>query len=115
MGNAMVEMVGELFAQLDSDHSGKLSMQEFESHLYDEDLQEYFCVLEMEPEEARYLFCLLDVSNVGEVDIDQFINGCLKVMGKPSNLDICGCLLQSKRLIVMMEALLASLRSSGFK
>merc|ERR1719240_1049125 len=40
--NAIVDMIGELFHQMDDDHSGKLSVEEFEAHLYDEDLQSYF-------------------------------------------------------------------------
>merc|ERR1712048_206748 len=69
--NAIVEMVGELFHQLDTDQSGRISLQELESHLHDEDLQEYFCVLEMQPGEARDLFTLLDIDGSGEVDIGE--------------------------------------------
>merc|ERR1712139_14983 len=57
--NTMIHLVGELFTQLDTDQSGKLSYEELDSHLHDEALQEYFCVLEMEPEEAKDLFCRL--------------------------------------------------------
>jgi len=107
---AMVEMIGELFVQLDTDGSGKITLHELESHLYDDELQEYFCVLEMEPEEAKDLFLLLDVNSLGEVGINDFTNGCLKVMGAPKNLDICGCLFQTKRTIIMMENLMASVK-----
>merc|ERR1712007_115184 len=110
--NAMVEMVGELFHQLDTDHSGRISLHELESHLYDEDLQEYFCVLEMQPEEARDLFTLLDIDGTGEVDIAEFTSGCLKVMGTPKNLDICACLFQSKRMLVLLENLTAICKNS---
>merc|ERR1719240_932519 len=44
--NTMVQLVGELFTQLDENSSGTLSYDELESHLHDEALQEYFCVLE---------------------------------------------------------------------
>jgi len=110
--NAMVEMVGELFHQLDSDQSGNLSLQELEEHLYDEDLQEYFCVLEMQPEDARDLFTLLDIDGTGEVDIGEFTNGCLKVMGAPKNLDICACLFQTKKVLVLVENLTAFCKNS---
>merc|ERR1712007_345226 len=87
--NTMIHLVGELFTQLDTDQSGKLSYEELDSHLHDEALQEYFCVLEMEPEEAKDLFCLLDIRGEGEVSITDFTNGCLKIMGAPKNLDKC--------------------------
>jgi len=102
--NTMAELIGELFHQLDTDHSGKLSFEELEAHLYEEALQEYFCVLEMEPDEAKDLFCLLDIKNEGEVSIAEFTAGCLKVMGQPKNLDICTCLYNSKRIMVLLES-----------
>jgi len=101
--NTMIQLVGELFTQLDTDQSGKLSYEELDSHLHDEALQEYFCVLEMEPEEAKDLFCLLDIRGEGEVSITDFTNGCLKIMGVPKNLDICTCLYQSRRMIILLE------------
>merc|ERR1719502_877671 len=107
--NTMIQLVGELFTQLDTDQSGKLSFEELDSHLHDEALQEYFCVLEMEPEEAKDLFCLLDIRGEGEVSITDFTNGCLKIMGAPKNLDICTCLYQSRRMLILLESLSASL------
>jgi len=114
--NVMVELIGELFVQLDTDGSGKITLRELESHLYDVELQEYFCVLEMEPEEAKDLFLLLDVNSMGEVGIADFTNGCLKVMGAPKNLDICACMFQTKRMILMIENLTATVNKLlGFK
>jgi len=102
---AMMELLNDLFHQLDSDNSGMLSLEELESHLHDEDLQEYFCVLGMEPSEAKDLFCLIDVRCVGEVSIDEFMNGCLRVFSVPKNLDICTVMYQSKRIMLMLESM----------
>merc|ERR1712107_715751 len=66
----MIELMGELFHQMDDDDSGTLSWEEFESHLYDEELQEYFLVLEMHPSGSKDLFRLLDIENSDEVSID---------------------------------------------
>merc|ERR1712107_938603 len=113
--NTMIQLVGELFIQLDTDQSGKLSYEELDSHLHDEALQEYFCVLEMEPEEAKDLFCLLDIRGEGEVSITDFTNGCLKIMGAPKNLDICTCLYQSRRMIILLESIAASITGRRVK
>merc|ERR1712137_1498922 len=75
--NAVLELISELFHQMDEDKSGKLSLEELEDHLYDEDLQAYFTMLEMEPTEAKDLFMLLDIHGEGEVGISDFTNGCL--------------------------------------
>merc|ERR1712107_45973 len=105
--NTMGQLVGELFTQLDTDQSGKLSYEELDSHLHDDALQEYFCVLEMEPEEAKDLFSVLDIRGEGEVSITDFTNGCLKIMGAPKNLDICTCLCQGKRMVILLESISA--------
>jgi len=103
--SAMVELIGDLFHELDTDNSGLLSWEELEAHLYDEALQNYFCVLEMEQDEAKDLFRLLDIHGTGEVGIDDFVNGCLRIMGSPKNLDICTCLYQGQRMMVMLDKL----------
>merc|ERR550532_3740074 len=113
--NTMIQLVGELFTQLDTDQSGKLSYEELNSHLHDEALQEYFCVLEMEPEEAKDLFCLLDIRGEGEVSITDFTSGCLKIMGAPKNLDICTCLYQSRRMIILLEGMAAAMSGKKSK
>jgi len=103
--HAMADMMGDLFQELDSDQSGKLSWEELEEHLSDENLQEYFNVLEIQAEEAKDFFTMLDVENSGEVDIKDFTAGCLRIMGTPNNLDIYTCSLQSKRILDMLENL----------
>merc|ERR1712063_222231 len=107
---AMIQLIGELFTQLDTNHSGTISFDELDRSLHDESLQDYFCVLEMEPDEAKDLFCLLDVRGEGEVSISNFTQGCLKIMGAPKNIDICTCMYQSKRMLVLLENLAAHIR-----
>jgi len=103
--NLMVELIGEMFHQMDEDRSGKLSLEELETHLYDVELQSYFTVLEMEPTEVKDLFMLLDTRGEQEVSIDDFTSGCMRIMGAPKNLDICTCLFQGKRIMTMLESL----------
>jgi len=101
--SAMVQLVGDFFTRLDTNNSGTLSFDELESDLEDEALQEYFCVLEMEPSEAKVLFNLLDIRKEGEVSISDFTTGCLKIMGAPKNIDICTCICQGKRTEALLE------------
>merc|ERR1712137_899684 len=105
----MVELMGELFHRMDDDASGMLSWEELENHLYDDELQEYFLVLEMHPSEAKDLFRILDINGSDQVNIDDFTNGILKFMGTPRNLDICACLFQGKRIMLVLETLVSAL------
>merc|ERR1712137_955433 len=103
--NTMLEMLGDLFVHLDADQSGKISSEEFESHLSDETVQEYFCVLEIQLEEARDLFRILDTGRTGEVSIEEFTNGCLKITGSPTSFDILACLFESRKILASLESL----------
>merc|ERR1712137_1195884 len=105
----MIELIGGLFHRMDDDASGTLSWEELESHLHDEELQEYFLVLEMHPSEAKDLFHLLDIEGLGEVSIDDFCNGCLKIMGTPRNLDICACMFQGQKIMLVLERIASAL------
>jgi len=106
---AMIELIGELFHRIDDDESGMLSWEELENHLHDDELQEYFLVLEMDPSEAKDLFRLLDINGSGQVNIDDFTNGCLRIMGTPRNLDICACMFQGKRILLVLETIASAL------
>merc|ERR1712137_1122340 len=101
--NAILDLIVNMFHRMDEDNSGKLSLEELENHLFDEDLQSHFTMLELEPSEAKDLFLLLDIHGEGEVGIEEFTNGCMRVMGAPKNLDICTCLFQGKRIMTMLE------------
>merc|ERR1712137_584844 len=50
--NAILELIVDMFHQMDEDKSGTLSLEELEAHLFDETLQSHFTMLEMEPTEA---------------------------------------------------------------
>jgi len=103
--SAMIEVIGELFHRMDDDDSGMLSWPELQNHLHDEELQEYFLVLDMHPSEAKDLFHLLDINGTGQVSIDDFTDGCLKIMGTPRNLDICACLFQGKKILKVLDCI----------
>jgi len=99
-----IQFIGELFEQLDADQSGMLSLQELEDSLNNDALMEYFCVLGMEPGDAVELFNLLDLKECkGEVSINDFTQGCMKVVGNPKNLDIYALLVQGQKIIQLLE------------
>jgi len=105
---AMVEMLTDLFDELDRNQSGTISLDELQTHLFDDDdLEEYLCVLEMDPEKARDLFMMLDIQKKGEVNIKDFTRGCLKIMDTPRNFDILSCSLQSQRTLDLVEKIAA--------
>jgi len=69
-------------AELDTNNSGALSLNEFEQHIEDEKILAYLSTLELDVNQVRTLFLLLDVDQTGEVDLEEFVNGCLRLKGE---------------------------------
>jgi len=88
----------KVFAELDFNNSGKLSLEEFESYLTDERAQAYFEAVKLDVSEVGRLFALLDNDNSGSVDIEEFIEGCQRLKGESRALDIKVALLEIERL-----------------
>jgi len=78
----------EVFHLIDVDGGGTLSANELEWFLEDVDIQAYLASLDIPPTDARSLFELLDKDASGEVDIDEFCEGCLRLKGEAKSFDI---------------------------
>lgn len=77
----------ELFEKLDIDGTGSMTLDEFESRFERERVMAYFNTIKLDVSEARTLFNLLDHDDSNEVSIDEFVNGCYKLMGEATQLD----------------------------
>merc|ERR1719235_1920520 len=69
------------FNQMDVEKKGILELGDFEDHLTDETVQAVLKSLEIEVRDAITLFELLDSDGSGEVDIDEFVTGCITLRG----------------------------------
>merc|ERR1712032_51715 len=102
-----------VFEQADTDKSGTLSWEEFETHLKDEHMASYFAVLGLGIMEAKNLFRLLDLDNSNEVSIDEFLTGCFRLKGDAKQLDLASqqqqatLMYENKRLIDRMARFMA--------
>merc|ERR1719343_1139607 len=83
-----VNLMQQVFNELDTNSSGALSFEEFEKHIEDDKIMAYLRTLEIDVSQVRTLFMLLDVDNTGEVDIEEFVGGCLRLRGGATNMDL---------------------------
>lgn len=83
-----VGLMQQVFNELDSNNSGALSLEEFEKHIEDDKIMAYLRTLEIDVSQVRTLFTLLDVDNTGEVDIDEFVGGCMRLRGGATSMDL---------------------------
>jgi hypothetical protein len=83
-----VETLQRVFEELDNDGSGTLTLDEFERQIQDENILTYLRALDLDIDQVRILLPLLDVDQNGEVDIEEFITGCLRLKGGAKSLDM---------------------------
>merc|ERR1712113_1094215 len=81
MGKTYMESIKKLFSDIDSDHSGVITIEEFEGYLKHDQSRAYLESLDIEPTDAWTLFKLLDSDEEGSLDIDEFVHGCLNLKG----------------------------------
>merc|ERR1712061_284720 len=70
-----------VFNAADKDHSGTVTRQEFEEAIEDKQFRLALHGLGIHASEAKGLFTLLDHGSPLGVDLSEFMNGCLRVIG----------------------------------
>lgn len=92
-----------LFTQMDQDGSGTINYGEMEFLLTDPEVRTYFGALGMDTSDMKRLFELIDLENVGEVAVQEFLDGCLKLKGEAKSIDLHQCLLETRKLANKFE------------
>lgn len=83
-----VQVMQQVFQELDTNDSGALSLDEFEKHIEDAKLTAFLSSVGLDVSEVCTLFSLLDVDRTGEVDLDEFVQGCLRLKGGAKSMDM---------------------------
>jgi len=91
--NYMMNHARNLFYEA-SGQNAKLSWAQFEAQVGKPQMQEFFKYIGVDVREARSIFHLIDVNSGGEIDLDEFLNGCIRLTGPAKAIDV-SCLLLS--------------------
>jgi hypothetical protein len=86
----------KLFSDVDKDASGSITLGEFERYLADEKIVAYFSSLQLDVSEAWKLFKLIDADESHVIDLEEFIEGCLRLRGPAKALDLADILYQNE-------------------
>jgi len=73
---------------IDEDDVGLVALYELELVAKDPKLKSYLDALDLSLEDIRDLFILLDLDNLGRVDLNEFIDSCVRLGGPASALDV---------------------------
>merc|ERR1711976_331555 len=77
-----------LFAEADVDKSGTVTWEEFQGYFRDEKIKAYFMALELDMTSAHKIFDLLDHDQSGELELVEFVEGCIQLRGNAKMVDI---------------------------
>eukprot|EP00927_Polykrikos_kofoidii_P049521 TRINITY_DN43572_c0_g1_i1.p1 TRINITY_DN43572_c0_g1~~TRINITY_DN43572_c0_g1_i1.p1 ORF type:complete len:601 (+),score=84.71 TRINITY_DN43572_c0_g1_i1:187-1989(+) len=99
-----VNEVRRIFKSGDKDGSGTMTFAELQAHLEEPWVRAYFSGLNMEPYEAISMFTLLDLDESGEVGVDEFIHGCLRLKGNARSIDIFSLMYDNAKFIKQFTA-----------
>jgi hypothetical protein len=97
--NSHAQSILRIFTEADTDKNGLLSEKDFDRHLQDRRVKAYLHHLGLDIEEARGMFRLLDLRNIGKVDSKEFVLGCMRLKGPAKNVDMASLLHEHKRMM----------------
>merc|ERR1712039_344606 len=98
--------MGEVFKEIDRDNSGYMGGDEMEFFLSDDSLNMYLEAIDVFPNDARSLFRLLDVDGSGDVSVEEFCAGCLRLKGEAKSFDIHCMIFNSERAHQRLEVIM---------
>lgn len=107
-----VQRTKQLFKDIDIDNSGVITFRQLERILSQPLTRQYFASLDIEPDDAWSLFKLLDQDHSNFIELDEFIEGCMRIRGSARSIDMARLMYEhrwlTKQLAAWMEACVAT-------
>mmetsp|Transcript_25246 Transcript_25246/g.57274 ORF Transcript_25246/g.57274 Transcript_25246/m.57274 type:complete len:648 (-) Transcript_25246:92-2035(-) len=95
----------DLFSEMDKDGNGKVTLDEIQEYFQDARVMSYFQALGLDPNDTERLFSLIDDDDSGEINVEEFLHGCLRLKGQARSIDVHSVIHHIKRLAWKFEKL----------
>merc|ERR1719387_421955 len=105
----------EFFEQSDEDGSGTLTIEEVQAAMKDPEAMNKLKLIDLPLEDPHEIFALLDIDQSGELSIDEFISGCMRIKGNAKSKDLLAVQLAVDTLGSKFADLSAALETAGNK
>lgn len=104
----LVQIIQQVFMELDTDRSGSLTMEELEKHIEDDKIMAYLRSRQIDISQVKTLFTLLDTNQTGEVSMDEFVQGIVRLKGVATSMDLAVLSYQVEYMVEVLSELVAS-------
>merc|ERR1719223_2064720 len=91
--------IKRFFNEADVTKIGNLTWEEFKDYLQDENVQAYFQSFQLDVTQAKTLFRLLDSDGSNDVNIEEFVEGCMRMRGQARSIDVHQLLYESQEVM----------------
>lgn len=105
----------EFFEQSDEDGSGTLTIEEVQAAMKDPEAMNKLKLIDLPLEDPNEIFALLDVDQSGELSIDEFISGCMRIKGNAKSKDLLAVQIAVDTLGTKFSDLTSALETAGNK
>jgi len=95
--------IKNFFEAADTDGNGCINEKELRCHLKDHRVKAFFASLEIDVTQAEDLFHLLDTDESGNVGLDEFLGGCMRLRGTASSMDVNLVLWETQKMMCKLS------------
>lgn len=97
--NKLVKELDKIFKTIDADQSGSISSKEMEEAMVNPEVTGLLGDADIDENDTRELFKVLDTGGEGSVDFNEFLEGFMKINGQATGLDFAAIKYQVKWLV----------------
>lgn len=90
-------MAHKVFRLVDDDNSEEISKQEFYRHMQSGGMDSYLQAVELPRSAAATLFEILDNDKSNSINVNEFVEGCLRLRGLPRAADVAQLLMEFRK------------------
>lgn len=94
-----IEALRDLFREIDRQGTGHITLRDFQTMLETEEVKTVLTILDLDIFDAVAFFKILDVDENSRIEIDEFVMGCMRYMGKAKTVDIETLIQENRRMM----------------
>jgi len=102
-----VKRLTDLFALIDEDNLGKITLGSFQQSLSNEAVQGFFASMDLTISDGWEFFKLLDQSGDHIIPIEEFVGGCLNLRGAAGKMDVASLRYEVKWMMQGFQQLMS--------